>query len=82
MMMFYFLGKGKAVREAAREGGLSKVEHRIAVIRKPVFSIATLAMVLTIITALVGVSVDTEVWCLQASRRARVFLHSASALAR
>jgi hypothetical protein len=60
MMMFYFLGKGKAVREAATEGGLSKeFERRIAVLRKPVFSIGTLAMVVTIITALVGASVDT-----------------------
>jgi hypothetical protein len=60
MMMFYFLGKGKAVREAAEEGGLSKeFERRIAVLRKPVFSIATLAMVVTIITALIGASVDT-----------------------
>ena len=60
MMMFYFLGKGKAVREAAAEGGLSKeFEHRIAVLRKPVFSIATLAMAVTIITALIGASVDT-----------------------
>ena len=62
MMMFYFLGKGKAVREAAEEGGLSKeFEHRIAVLRKPVFSIGTLAMVATIITALIGASVDTGV---------------------
>src|ERR1700675_391451 len=62
MMMFYFLGKGKAVREAAAEGGLSKeFEQRIAVLRKPVFSIGTLAMVVTIITALVGASVDTGV---------------------
>ena len=60
MMMFYFLGKGKAVREAAAEGGLStEFERRIAVARKPVFSIATLAMVVTMITALVGASVDT-----------------------
>jgi hypothetical protein len=60
MMMFYFLGKGKAVREAAADGGLSKeFEHRIAVLRKPVFSIGTLAMVVTIITALIGASVDT-----------------------
>ena len=45
MMMFYFLGKGKAVREAAAEGGLSReYERRIAIARKPVFSIATLAM--------------------------------------
>ena len=60
MMMFYFLGKGKAVREAAAEGGLSRdYERRIAVARKPVFSIATLAMALTIVTALAGASVDT-----------------------
>ena len=60
MMMFYFLGKGKAVREAAEEGGLSKeFERRIAVLRKPVLSIGTLAMILTIITALTGASVDT-----------------------
>src|SRR4026209_2637186 len=49
MMMFYFLGKGKAVREAAAEGGLSReYERRIAIARKPVFSIATLAMIVTI----------------------------------
>ena len=62
MMMFYFLGKGKAVREAAAEGGLSReYERRIAVARKPVFSIATLAMTATIIAALAGASVDTGV---------------------
>jgi hypothetical protein len=62
MMMFYFLGKGKAVREAAAEGGLSQeFERRIAVLRRPVFSIGTLAMILTIVTALVGASVDTGV---------------------
>ena len=60
MMMFYFLGKGKAVKEAAAEGGLSKeFEHRIAVLRKPVFSIGTFAMLLTIVAALLGASVDT-----------------------
>lgn len=62
MMMFYFLGKGKAVREAAAEGGLSReYERRIAIARKPVFSIATLAMLATIVTALAGASVDTGV---------------------
>jgi hypothetical protein len=60
MMMFYFLGKGKAVKEAAAEGGLTKeFERRIAVIRKPVFSIGTYAMLLTIVAALLGASVDT-----------------------
>jgi hypothetical protein len=60
MMMFYLLGKGKAVREAAAEGGLSaEFERRIAVLRKPVFSIGTFAMLVTIVTALLGASVDT-----------------------
>ncbi len=62
MMMFYFLGKGKAVKEAAAEGGLSKdFERRIAVVRAPVFSIATVAMLATMVTALLGASVDTGV---------------------
>ena len=62
MMMFYFLGKGKAVREAASEAGLSsEYERRIAVARKPVFSIATLAMASTMVTALMGAAVDTSV---------------------
>ncbi len=60
MTMFYFLGKARAVREAAAEGGLSKdFERRIAVVRAPVFSAATVAMLATMITALVGASVDT-----------------------
>ena len=62
MMMFYFLGKAKAVREAAAEGGLSKdFERRIAVVRAPVFSAATVAMLATMTTALMGASVDTGV---------------------
>lgn len=62
MMMFYLIGKGRAVREAAQEGGLSReYEARIALLRKPVFSIGTLAMVLTMIAAISGASVDTGV---------------------
>ena len=62
MMMFYFLGKGKAVREAAAEGGLSgEFENRIKRARKPIFSIGLYAMLLTIITGLMGASVDTGV---------------------
>ena len=62
MMMFYFLGKGKAVREAAAEGGLSKdFERRIAVVRKPGLLDRTVAMLATMVTALVGASVDTGV---------------------
>lgn len=62
MMMFYLMGKGRAVREAAQEGGLSReYEARIALLRKPVFSIGTLAMILTMLTAIIGASVDTGV---------------------
>lgn len=62
MMMFYLLGKGKAVREAAAEGGLSKeFEARIAALRSKVFSLGTLAIALTMITAILGASVDTAV---------------------
>ena len=60
MTMFYFLGKGKAVREAAVEGGLSgEFERRIKVARAPVFSAGLLAMAATMTTALLGASVDT-----------------------
>jgi hypothetical protein len=62
MMMFYFLGKSKAVREAAAEGGLStEFERRIAIVRAPVFGAAIAAMIVTMITALLGASVDTGV---------------------
>jgi hypothetical protein len=62
MLMFYLIGKGKAVREAVEEGGLSgDYARRIAELRRPVFSLATFAMVLTIIAALLGASVDTGV---------------------
>jgi hypothetical protein len=62
MLMFYLIGKGKAVREAAAEGGLSaEFAGRIAEARRPVFSLATLAMSLTIVAALLGASADTGV---------------------
>lgn len=60
MMMFYLIGKGKAVKDAMAEGQLvSDHYRRIAAVRKPVFSIGTFAMTMTIITALMGASVDT-----------------------
>jgi hypothetical protein len=59
MMMFYFIGKGKAVREAVTERNLPRdFVAEIARARKPVFSIATLAMALTIAAAIVGGGVD------------------------
>lgn len=60
MMMFYLIGKGKAVKDAVAEHGLGgDYFRRIAVARKPVFSIATLAMAVTMVAAIMGASVDT-----------------------
>ena len=62
MMMFYLIGKGKAVKDAMAEHSLTgDYYRRIAAARKPVFSIATLAMAVTMTTAIVGASVDTGV---------------------
>jgi hypothetical protein len=62
MMMFYLIGKGKAVKDAMAEGGLTgDYVRRIALARKPVFSIGTVAMGLTMTTAILGASVDTGV---------------------
>lgn len=62
MTMFYLIGKGKAVREAVAEGDLSpELYATVARARKPVFSIATVAMLLTMVTAIVGGGVDTGV---------------------
>jgi hypothetical protein len=62
MMMFYFIGKGKAVKDAMAEGNLAgDYYRRVAAARKPVFSIGTFAILATIVTALLGASVDTGV---------------------
>ena len=62
MMMFYLIGKGKAVKDAMRENGVTgDYFRRIAAARKPVFSIGTLAMAVTMIAAIMGASVDTGV---------------------
>ena len=62
MMMFYLIGKGRAVKDAMAEYGITGDYHqRIAAARKPVFSIGTIAMTATIVTALLGASVDTQV---------------------
>ena len=62
MTMFYLLGKGKAVREAVTDGHLSPdLYARVARARKPVFSVGTVAMLLTMATAIVGGGVDTGV---------------------
>jgi hypothetical protein len=62
MMMFYLIGKGKAVKDAMAEHSLVGDHYRrIAAARKPVFSIGTLAMAMTMIAAILGASVDTGV---------------------
>jgi ABC-type transport system involved in cytochrome bd biosynthesis fused ATPase/permease subunit len=62
MMMFYLIGKGKAVKDAMAEHSVTgDFYRRIAAARKPVFSIATLAMAVTMVTAIMGASVDTGV---------------------
>ena len=62
MMMFYLIGKGKAVKDAMAENNMTgDYYRRIAAARKPVFSIGCLAMIVTMVAAIVGASVDTGV---------------------
>jgi hypothetical protein len=62
MMMFYLIGKGKAVKDAMAEHSLTgDYDRRVATVRKPVFSIAPIAMGVTMMTAILGASVDTGV---------------------
>jgi hypothetical protein len=62
MMMFYLIGKGKAVKDAMTEHSMTgDYYRRIAAVRKPVFSIGTLAIAATMVTAILGASVDTGV---------------------
>ena len=62
MTMFYLIGKGKAIREAAAEGGLAPDMYAmVARARRPVFSIGTVAIALTMATAVLGGGVDTGV---------------------
>lgn len=62
MVMFYLIGKGRAVKEAVSEGGLSPAfVSDVARVRRPVFAIATIAMMVTMATAILGGGVDTGV---------------------
>jgi hypothetical protein len=62
MMMFYLIGKGKSVKDAMAEHHVTgDYYQRIAAARKPVFSIGTVAMTVTMLTAIIGASVDTGV---------------------
>ena len=62
MTMFYLIGKGRAIRDAVTEGALTTdAVVRVAALRGPVFKLATVAMALTMVTAIVGGGVDTGV---------------------
>ncbi len=62
MMMFYLIGKGKAVKDAMAENNVSgDYFRRIAAARKAVFSMGTLAMGVTMVAVIIGASVDTGV---------------------
>ena len=62
MMMFYLIGKGKAVKDAMTEHHVAgDYYRRIAAARKPVFKVATFAMASTMVAAILGASVDTGV---------------------
>ena len=62
MMMFYLIGKGKAVKDAMAEHHVAgDYYRRIAAARKPVFKVATFAMAATMVAAILGASVDTGV---------------------
>jgi len=62
MMMFYLIGKGKAVKDAMAEHAVAgDYYRRFASARKPVFGVATLAMAATMAAAILGASVDTGV---------------------
>jgi hypothetical protein len=61
-MMFYLIGKGKAVREAVAEARLGgDYVRRVSVLRAPVFSRATAAMAVTMVASIMGASVDVRV---------------------
>ena len=62
MMMFYLIGKGKAVKDALKEHSITgDYYRRIGAARKPVFSIGMLAMAVTMVAAIMGANVDTGV---------------------
>ncbi|MBI2833220.1 MAG: hypothetical protein HYX76_02185 [Acidobacteria bacterium] len=60
MTIFYLIGKGKAIREAVAEVGLpTELLSKVSAARGPVFSSATIAIALTMATAILGGGVDT-----------------------
>lgn len=59
LMMFYLIGKGKAVREAVLENQLDpQFVQRVARARAPVFAHASWAMAFTMIAGFMGAALD------------------------
>jgi len=62
LTMFYLIGKGRAIKDAVAEGGLSPAPvAEFSHARRPVFGMSSLAMALTMATAILGGAVDTGV---------------------
>lgn len=62
MTIFYLIGKVRAIRDAVTEGELTTdAVARASALRGPVFKLASLAMALTMGTAIFGGGVDTGV---------------------
>ena len=60
--MFYLIGKVKAIKDAVLEGELeTDAVARVSALRGPVFKLASVAMGLTMLTAIIGGGVDTGV---------------------
>ncbi|MDA1094287.1 MAG: hypothetical protein O3A25_13605 [Acidobacteria bacterium] len=62
MTMFYLIGKVKAIKDAVIEGELkTDAVARASALRGPVFKLGSIAMGLTMLTAIFGGGVDTGV---------------------
>ena len=62
MTMFYLIGKVKAIKDAVMDGELeTDAVARVSALRGPVFKLASVAMGLTMLTAIIGGGVDTGV---------------------
>ncbi len=62
MTMFYLIGKGRAIKDAVAEGELhTDAVARVSALRGPVFKLATVAIALTMVTAIFGGGVNTGV---------------------
>jgi len=62
MIMFYLIGKVRAIKDAVAESGLeTDAVARASAVRGPVFKLGSVAMTLTMLTAILGGGVDTDV---------------------